>query len=245
MPEIHSIAHFTLEDMALLMRALRHCGADSQDMETAAKRIVRHFRERFRNPDNGSCELPLVRFYKVHEYGKLPEDLRLYARSMFPAIDLVPSTRCLVLLATAGEHPDWNARRQSRGHQVLPLLSIETVKQMPMVYTAISQLGIEVADVISPHEEFVVSRDTRSYNVFYVPEALGSPYIPVQDDFVKAYGIRSVLGFGGILPSASLFVVILFSNQLIPVETAQVFKSLAMSVKVAVVPFDEVAVFEI
>ena len=45
-----------------------------------------------------------------------------------------------------------------------------------------------------------------------MPEAAGSPYIPAQEDFVQPVGIRSVLGFGGMLPGGDIFVVILFSR---------------------------------
>ena len=72
---------------------------------------------------------------------------------------------------------------------------------------------------------------------FYVPEAVGSPYIPFQDDFVIPYGIKSVLGFGGVLSSGELFVVIMFSKASIPSQTADGFKNLAPNVKAAVEPF--------
>ena len=77
----------------------------------------------------------------------------------------------------------------------------------------------------------------KTFNTFYVPEAVGSPYIPAQDDFVIPYGIKSVLGFGGVLSSGELFVVIMFSKTSIPSQTAEGFKNLAPSVKVAVEPF--------
>ena len=42
----------------------------------------------------------------------------------------------------------------------------------------------------------------KTYDTFYVPESVGSPYIPTQDDFVIPNGIKSVLGFGGVLSSS-------------------------------------------
>jgi hypothetical protein len=46
-----------------------------------------------------------------------------------------------------------------------------------------------------------------------------------------------VLGFGGILPSGNLFVIIMFSKVPIPRQTADMFKSLTLSVKVTILPF--------
>jgi hypothetical protein len=87
-----------------------------------------------------------------------------------------------------------------------------------------------------------VEPEPSSFNVFYVPEARESPYIPDQEAFVRPVGVRSVLGFGGMLPRGDMFVVILFSKVAIPRETAEMFRTLALNVKMAVLPFDE-AVF--
>jgi hypothetical protein len=80
--------------------------------------------------------------------------------------------------------------------------------------------------------------EQKNYNVFYVGEAVGSPYIPAQRDFVIPFGIKSVLGFGGLLPSScDLFAIILFSKHHIPRETANLFKPLALSAKLSLLPF--------
>ena len=73
--------------------------------------------------------------------------------------------------------------------------------------------------------------------MFYVPTASGSPYVPVQADFVAKYGVQSVLCFGGLLSSKDLFAVILFSKIQIERETANLCKSLALGVKLSLLPF--------
>jgi len=75
-----------------------------------------------------------------------------------------------------------------------------------------------------------------TYNVFYLPEAAGNKYVPAQEDFVIPFGVSSVLGFGGILPSGNLFVIIMFSRVPISPRTAEMFRTLALSVKIAVLP---------
>lgn len=52
-----------------------------------------------------------------------------------------------------------------------------------------------------------------------------------------------MLGFGGVLPSGAVLAVILFSTVPISPATAELFKTLALCVKVALVPFDGGAVF--
>jgi hypothetical protein len=80
----------------------------------------------------------------------------------------------------------------------------------------------------------------KTYNVFLVQEALGSPYIPAQQEFVVPYGIKSVMGFGGMLPLLDIFVIIMFLKASISREVADLFKNLSLNVKLAVLPFENV-----
>ncbi|MEB2308578.1 MAG: ATP-binding protein [Candidatus Brocadiaceae bacterium] len=101
----------------------------------------------------------------------------------------------------------------------------------------INQLGIDISNVLDPTPDFIIGLGRKVFNVFYVPNALGSPYIPVQDKFVVPYEIKSVLGLGSILPTGNLFSLIMFSKTEIPRETANMFKNIALSVRMAVLPF--------
>lgn len=106
-----------------------------------------------------------------------------------------------------------------------------------------TQFGISVDALLPSGHELLVDEHEKSYNVFFVPRAAGSPYVPVQRESVLRYGIQSVVGFGGLLPSGNLFAVILFTRAEIPRETAELFRTLALAVKVAVLPFDGGRVF--
>ena len=57
------------------------------------------------------------------------------------------------------------------------------------------------------------------------------------------FGIESGLGFGGVLPTGDLFAVCLFSRVPISRTTAELFRPLALHVKLAVLPFDGGPVF--
>jgi hypothetical protein len=106
-----------------------------------------------------------------------------------------------------------------------------------MIAQLIYQLGLEPGAVVRPGPELLGGLDQRTYNVFHVSQALGSPYVPAQEEFVVPHGVQSVLGLGGVLATGDLFVVILFSRVALSRETAELFKPLALSVKLAVLPF--------
>ena len=97
--------------------------------------------------------------------------------------------------------------------------------------------------MIAPAREGAATGDGRTYDVFYVPEALGSPHIPAQEDFVRRYGIRSVVGFGGQLFDGTLYTVILFAKVPVPSASVQRFRNIALDLKVAVSMLDEARTF--
>jgi hypothetical protein len=51
------------------------------------------------------------------------------------------------------------------------------------------------------------------------------------------------LGFAGILPSGNLFAVIMFTRVAIPPETAQMFRSIALNVKMNILRFASGRIF--
>ena len=100
-----------------------------------------------------------------------------------------------------------------------------------------------ISNVIAPSPDLLIDLHERTYNVFHIPTAAESPYIPAQDEFARPFQIQSVLGFGGILPSGDLMTIILFSKCPIQRETAELFKPLALNAKMAVLPFDQKTIF--
>ncbi|MCS6320395.1 MAG: sensor histidine kinase, partial [Nitrospira sp.] len=107
-----------------------------------------------------------------------------------------------------------------------------------MISQLVSQLGVDVNCVVQPNPEMLMAAEQKTYNVFHIPEAVGSPYIPGQEGFVIPFHVQSVLGFGGLLPSGELFAMVLFSRTRIPHDTAELFAPGALAVKSALLPFD-------
>ncbi len=80
-----------------------------------------------------------------------------------------------------------------------------------------------------------MEQEKQDFRVFHIEEALDSEHIPDQE-FVVSHGVRSVLGFGGMLPTGHLFVVIVFSKARISLETALLFRPVALGVWMMMLP---------
>jgi hypothetical protein len=240
---MYDLSRFTLREMTHCGSALRKLGAGAASMEGAAERIVRYLHDSLRAPSGDAPACALVRLFVTVPYGGLPADLQAFARTLLGGEPGSPAMRCLTLLATAGERPEWNARQTSAGHKALPLASAEGIARSPMIAQLIRQFGLEVGALLAPDPGFVVDASQHTFNVFHVRYAQGSPHIPAQQEFVIPFGIESVLGFGGVLPSGDLFAIILFSKTPILRETAELFKTLALNAKVAILPFADGRVF--
>jgi len=234
---MHDLSDFTLSDMTACSAALRKMDSEANSLEEVARRISRYLYENLADRRTGERACAMVRLYKTHPLEGLGPNLRDFVRARLGGNSETPSMRCLVLLATCGERPEWNDRAKSARHRAIPLPSEKMVDSFPMISQLIRQFGVEIGAVVKPDPALILHHEQRTYNVFHVPEALGSPCVPAQDDFVIPYRIRSVLGFGGMLPTADLFAIIIFSKVSIPRETADLFRTLALSAKVALLPF--------
>jgi len=226
---VRSIASFDADDVRACSDVLRSIGAGRRSMEDAATAVVRYLYDEL-DDGNGSRACALVRLYKTHPYGDLPPNVRDFAGAVLGEVP-PDDVRCLTLLGTAGDLPAWNDREQSKGHQAIPLPSEQLVEQLPMVRRLITQLGLTVSTVIRPDPDRARELAQHSYDVFHVPDAAGSTYLPAQD-FIRDHGIRSALGFGGMLFTGDFYAVVLFSRVEIPRDAAQMLKILALAVRV-------------
>tara|TARA_B100000315_G_scaffold231367_1_gene242632 strand:+ start:2393 stop:3127 length:735 start_codon:yes stop_codon:yes gene_type:complete len=232
-------------DMVSCGASLRKLSAEDRSMEEIANSITQYFYDNFRVIKTGETAFALVRFFKTHPYSKLPQDLQSFASEVLAKEGHTTSEsesqnsehnkiQCLTLLGTRGDQEVWNSRETSEGHQAIPLCSDNFVQSIPMISGVIKQLGLKISDVVKPDTSIQIENQTRKYNIFHVPEARGSALIPAQQEFVIPFGIQSVIGFGGLLPSKNVFVTIIFSKIKISQDVALLFKPLALSVKDAI-----------
>lgn len=210
-----------------------------------AERLSAHLYQTLRGPE-GSPACALVRVFETQPFDRLPLDRQQFAAKLLGPTKPFPGLRCLTLLGSSGDEPDWNFPERSRGHYAIPLPDLGMIERAPMIARLLSELGIAAEHVVrssSAPNPFVLDEGRRSFNVFHVEDAPGSAFIPAQKTFVDTCGIRSVVGMGGLLPDGELFAVILFSRVRIPRETAVLFRMLALSVKLAFLPFASSQVF--
>ncbi len=235
---MYDLARFSLHDIIECGTALRRLSLEAQRMEEVAARIVAYLYTSLGDKRTGQKACALVRFFKTCPYSELDDDCRRYAEDVLGRAPASSTMKCFTLMGTAGDRPEWNTKENSRQYKSIPLASAQFIAQFPMFSQLLKQFGVAFPAQPIGNSNLLIDSEATTYNVFYVPEAVGSPFVPVQQEFVMRFGIRSVLGFGGILPSQELFAVILFSKVYIPKETADLFRTLALSVKLAVLPFD-------
>jgi hypothetical protein len=237
------LSHFSLSDMTRCGMELRRLGEHASGMEEVGERSVRYFYEHLRTADLAKPACVLVRVFVTQPLAALDDGQRAFAESVLGGVAPSPTLKCLSLLATAGDEPDWNSRHSSHGHKALPLPSEESVARSPMIAQLMRQLGVDIGAFISSDQRLMLDVDQHTFNVFHVPEARGSSYIPAQQEFVIPHGVHSVLGFGGLLPNTELFATILFSRVPIGRGVADLFRPLALNQKLALLPFIDRKVF--
>lgn len=232
------VTDFTVGAMLRAGIAIRRAARGAESLEEAADAITRYLHAHCVGA-TGTPSCALVRFYKTHRYGTLDPELQAFAAAQLGDLEPTDQMRCLVLLATAGDEPAWNSRQASRGHRAIPLPSAERVRAAPMIMRLIEDMGMDVESVVSAAEPHARGAEPRTYEVFHVERALGSPFIPAQRDFVQPYGIASVVGFGGLLRSGELFAVILFSRDAISARSAARFRTIALDIRSSLFSFDD------
>jgi diguanylate cyclase (GGDEF)-like protein/PAS domain S-box-containing protein len=231
-----TLASLRLADMVRCTDAIRGAASGARSLDEAASRIVRLLYDMFVQDDAERCG-GLVRCFKTYPYRQLDDDLRGVVRGVLGSEPASGEMQTLALVATAGDEPAWNDRRRSQSHRCLPLPSVEFVRRSPMIAQLVAQLGLDVSAVVRRDTASLAKVEQSSLKVFHVEDALGSEHIPAQREFVEPYGIRSVLGFGGLFPTGDLFVVVLFSKVDLPSQVAELFAPIAVSAKLALLPF--------
>ncbi|MEO8334623.1 MAG: hypothetical protein ABI664_06615 [bacterium] len=233
------VANFTVGAMLRAGIAVRRIVRGAETLEEAANKVVRYLYDHSVDLKTGARNCPLIRFYKTHPFGALEPGQQQFAERLLGDQSADADLRCLALLATVGDEPEWNSRRESASHQAIPLPSADIVRRAPMIARLIEDLGLSIEAVVSGDSTPARAGEPRTYDVFHVEDAVGSPHIPAQREFVLRYGIASVVGFGGLLRSGELYAVILFSRVRIPKASAVRFRTIALDVRSSLYSLDE------
>lgn len=222
---------FTVADAVELGGRLRTAAPGATSMEEVANAILRIICDgTASDEDQSSCVL--VRCFVSDARSRLPERL---AKLVPLTEDDDPDGQSLALLATEGEEAEWCDRRRSVHHQVIPLVGSAMPETFPMITRMFRQFGIPISALLSRSVDSFVDPAERAFGVFHVEHASGSADVPDQD-FIAEYGVASVLGIGGPLPTGDVFAVLIFSRDPIDRQVAELLQPWALSIKLALLP---------
>ena len=223
-----NLAHVTDQQLTVLRDGLRERVQDGATLQEAAQSFVH------RLYDELSGGAALVRMYVTLPAAKLPPTERAFAeivaRSAPDSVALDDDTRVLTLLGTYGMEPAWCDRRQSRGHQAIPLLDASFIDGLPMVARLLAELGIDLGGL---HDDAIFARKLIGgyIGVFHVDDAAtavdgqGRHIIPAAD-FVRERGVRTVFGMGTAFLDGSVAVCIVFAREKVSRTEAERFGGL-------------------
>ena len=236
---------FTPQDMAKCSLVLRQLGRNTASMEATSQKIVKYIYQHFCDSQTGENTCVLVRLFKTHPYGELEDSSQQSARRLMNGNSPAADMKCWTLLAAAGAEPQWNSRHTAAENTAIPLVSTELVAQIPAISGMIREFGLDIPTVLGIEPERFLQLEPAVLNIFHVPEAKDNALIPEQNSLIIPYQVKSVLGFGGLLRSGSLFAVVISLKVEIPQSTAQMFKYLALSVKTSLSFAEEKIVFDL
>lgn len=237
-----NLSFFTLRELTTCGAALRSLGGATSSLEKTAAGATEYFYNRFINRTTGLRSIALARFFLTLPYRELESGLKEQVCLQLDEKNPWPDMQCLTLMASSGDEPAWNSRFRSKHHRVLPLPGGEFVGRYPMLRRLVELFDIPMGES-AVRDSQPVDPGIQGFKIFHVPEARDNPHIPAQKNFVIPYAIHSVLGFGSPLPTGNLFAVLLFSRDHIPEATAELFKPLALSLKVALLKSHQGPVF--
>jgi hypothetical protein len=178
----------------------------------------------------------LARVFLTVRFDALPAEVRTFVESLASGAGRADRLRGLVpvlsLVGTRGHEAAWNTRRESRGHQGIPLISSSFVGAIPMISRLFRELGVPLHWIDSDDAQRIATAVGRSAGLFFVPDAgtalddHGRKIIAAQD-FVATHGVKTVFGTGGAYARGQILVTVVFCRHPVPRATAEQFLRLA------------------
>jgi hypothetical protein len=178
----------------------------------------------------------LARVYATVPYDGLPATNRTFVETLAGSTGKAPAlkgtTPVLSLVGTHGQETDWKDRRNSKGHKGIPLISATFVGGIPMIARLLHELGVPLDWIDSHDAQRIVTTIGDKAGLFLVEDAAQATdeqgrKIIVAQDFVSAYGVKTVFGTGGVYPGGQMLVIAVFCRNRVSRTTAELFLPLA------------------
>lgn len=203
---------FDLQTALELGHDLRSAGANTPATADLAAMLV-DLMNAFEHDSRAACVL--VRVFVTRVFRELPPELISGDRWRTGPVSIAPDDVCLQLVASRGLEPAWNDVTRSAEHRVVLL----GVQQAPMVAELERQLRIE--DASQPPT-----------GTFHIADARTSPAVPAKD-FVEAYGVQSVFGFGVRAWPGESVILVAFTRAPLERKFIKTLETVAQYVRVA------------
>lgn len=184
--------------------------------EQTSRYIVENLYHEFSTPE-GDPILALVRIFRWTLVEELPEDLR--------ALVSADEKSVMALTGTYGFEEAWRDRRTSVNHRAVPVSKIAVPQRIPMFQEVLKQTGVDVQHLYE-YGDIVAVQDRAYHGTFHIQDVPSSPAIPDQQSFVKPYGIKSLVGFGGFMAHPThntMYLLYMFSRETVSTQAAQEF----------------------
>lgn len=223
---------FKLTDMAACGTELRELGLSADSVEAASESIVRFLYEHLVDA-NGEPAVRLTRLFKTLRFDELDDDLK---RAAIVSVPIMSDIDFLTVMASAGDLPEWNGRRNSQEQALMPVTNIAD-RSVPGLFSRIIR-QLPDNDTFDPADDemssYLLEPEKSPYNILLLSDAQDESRFPGHD-FVDRFGVRSVLLFGGMVGRSSFYAVLILSGVPISRETAQMFKPISLSIKHALI----------
>jgi two-component system NtrC family sensor kinase len=236
---MYDLERFTLKDMTECGATLRKLGDLSTSMEEVAQRSVEHLYQHLGTGDKNNKACVLVRFFVTQLFGDLSIGLKQLVHSATD-ITLVRETPCLTMLGSVGARPEWCRTDAANPDDVLALPDPALSERYPVVAQLIARFDLPGAFSVPYNPDLFLEEPGRSYDVFYMPDVQTEmSMLAGEEQFIRENGIKSIVSFGGLLPSRNLFAIIVFSKVPISKQVALAFRPFALNTKIALLPYDD------
>lgn len=230
--ETVSLTALSLMDVVRCIARVREQAASAVSLEEFAQGLMECCQDTFHLPHTSDPEIVLGRCFVTRPFRELSDEVQAWLQQGEDRISDPSTGLCLSLVGSAGLVAGLNDPTVSSLYRAIPIDSDRFAIRFPMFAEIFRQIGISISDRRFGSGAMNVGAVGTGCNVFSVPVAQGSPDIPAQSEFVRPYGVRSVVGFGGWYGQEQYFLVVMFSGVAIPSESVELLRLLALAVRV-------------
>lgn len=186
--------------------------------------IAQHITQRIYDTlsDSPSHGLVLTRIYRMTRVEDLPVDLLAQADR--------EDRYVVTLLGTYGRLLDWCHRKSSVAHQIISINSIAIPARIPMFeHLLVQNMGVDLNKLYETGN-VIASMSRPGGGKFHIEDVPSSPIIPAQVEFVRPFGVKSLVGFGGLIGDAggsmTLYMLIAFTSGTYTADMADDFNTM-------------------